>query len=607
MYARHSADQIHSTLIKRGQELGFNLPSDGICSAYIRTLDLYTFADNEKAFYSIVEAVCNWPNLATRVSQYSATKKESLTSEEMMLRDINQFFSTLSAFMNSEKQAIALPKPHDLFFRGSLRRFAISQNRHLDSLAQRGGVRELYETGNALTLTEFQFLLTNLRHRLDHYHRHAALLHKTNKACLKKTSLIIEICANNHLISIHYSPTQRKWHLRDSNILFTPLMSSSDLATTIFNCFNFAARDINSKTLAFTLLVKCANDNPHIPEAIQFCRALQSILSYKSEQKTRRDEEGMTVVHIAAKVGDQTLLTAAISDGADVNMQTNDGKTPLHVAILFRQTSTINQLLELGASPTLQNKHGIDPLGLAAACGNTEALHIFAKHGVDLNQRNKMGFPPLITATIAGLKSSIHTLLRLGANPNETNYVNHSALHTAIIHGHDEIAALLIETGIDLHIKTIEDDQAIHLAAQRGATKTLLLLLEKGASITAKNIDNATPLDLAVKEGNFDCAAILLAHIPAKATKQLGHFKKNAYSLMTGITNAIKNLAETKRESLLETTFAKENALGVILSQARPTLSINGSTGQPSLLDVMKRKYASQPLTQQTQRILQSL
>jgi ankyrin repeat protein len=608
MYARHSAGQIHATLIQHGQELGFDLPRKGICSAYTRTLDLYTFANQEKIFYSIIEAICNWSTLASRLSAYLATHRAPLTAEEMMLHDINNFFATLAAFMNHEKLADLLPKPHDLFSRSSLRRFAVSQNRHLAPLATRGGVRELIETGSIVTLTELQHRLDALTTLFNSYHRDAKGHYRQSITTLKKTELLIEICANDHAVSLRYSPNQRRWKLRDSNSPFARWLNPAELATAIFDSFNFAQSDINQQMLGFTILVKSMNDNPHMPQALELCQSIQSVLRYESHQKNRSDANGISIMHIAAKCGDHHLLSKAAEDGADLNTQMLDGKTPLHVAILYRQITTIEFLLKLGACTQPEDVNGIDAIGLAASCGNTDALEFFSARGFDLNRPNKSGTTPLLATAITGLESSASTLIRLGVDLNSTNSVNHSALHIAIMHQHHAMAELLIDSGIDINIKTIQQNSAVHLAAERGALKTLLHLLRQGASITVKNIDDKTPLDLALQEGQYDCAAIILAHLSAKyIAKKLHHLQQHAYSLLTGFNAAIMLISSEQRKDILEVTLAEKNAIGLVLSQAKPRLSINGILRPSSLLDTLKNKYASDSFTHQTQRILQPL
>jgi ankyrin repeat protein len=87
---------------------------------------------------------------------------------------------------------------------------------------------------------------------------------------------------------------------------------------------------------------------------------LKNIFDRFPAQKTTfmaaKDENGRTLVHLAALSGDLDTLKFILSLGADVNQRDHNGDTPLHLAIQSRHPLPIIQLLlDLNANTTLKN------------------------------------------------------------------------------------------------------------------------------------------------------------------------------------------------------------------------------------------------------------
>ena len=56
------------------------------------------------------------------------------------------------------------------------------------------------------------------------------------------------------------------------------------------------------------------------------------------------DEDGNTVLHLAAMIDDADLVTYFIIKGADVHLRNRDGDTPLHVAINYKSLNAAKVL-----------------------------------------------------------------------------------------------------------------------------------------------------------------------------------------------------------------------------------------------------------------------
>lgn len=82
-----------------------------------------------------------------------------------------------------------------------------------------------------------------------------------------------------------------------------------------------------------------------------------------------RDRDGHTVLHDAAKMGQEGLVKLLLRKGADVNAQVVDnhaqmiegswGDTPLHLAARGRHAGIAKLLLDAGADVTIRGRDGI--------------------------------------------------------------------------------------------------------------------------------------------------------------------------------------------------------------------------------------------------------
>lgn len=157
---------------------------------------------------------------------------------------------------------------------------------------------------------------------------------------------------------------------------------------------------------------------------------------------TATDRDGSTALHVAAKWGRDSICTALISEGADLDAEDDKGDTPLHAALSRfgavyngNQASTVLLLLAEGADPCSSNQAGKTPLHYAAAfsTGSNVGLLIEALQdaGADLDEADSQGLTSLHEAALAGRTEAVWELLRAGASPRAIDNHGHTALHVA--------------------------------------------------------------------------------------------------------------------------------------------------------------------------------
>ena len=101
-----------------------------------------------------------------------------------------------------------------------------------------------------------------------------------------------------------------------------------------------------------------------------------------------------TPLHIARNVAVIKLL---ISNGADVNGMGYEGLTVLHRAVCKNDSPSIKFLISLGVDVDVEDEYGNTPLHLAR---NIEIVKLLVSHGADVNEKDENGYLPFERAVL---------------------------------------------------------------------------------------------------------------------------------------------------------------------------------------------------------------
>lgn len=126
-----------------------------------------------------------------------------------------------------------------------------------------------------------------------------------------------------------------------------------------------------SDTVTALQLIK-KGENPNQPVTsgdgsllIRYCRYAENdpiasfLLNNGAKPDTLRSAAGRTALHVAAAYyACESLCTALLNAGADINARTNDGTTPLMLAAKSAKLRLVKLLIEKGADPLLKDKKG---------------------------------------------------------------------------------------------------------------------------------------------------------------------------------------------------------------------------------------------------------
>ena len=201
-----------------------------------------------------------------------------------------------------------------------------------------------------------------------------------------------------------------------------------------------------------------------------------------------------TLLHVAAQVGDLSVVLELIAGGAPVNAVAPGGWTPLLLA--------------------------------CASAGSTEVVRVLLERGADQEAALTPGHTPLIVASRAGVVATVAMLLlghpALGGPPNqdERNRVN-TARKTL---GVEQLGTCTPRRQrANTEARTKQGYTALMFAAESGHVGVVSLLLVHGANRDSKNAAGRTARDLASHDlGDGVLAGLAPPSAPASPTSPTG-------------------------------------------------------------------------------------
>lgn len=272
---------------------------------------------------------------------------------------------------------------------------------------------------------------------------------------------------------------------------------------------------------------------------------------------TKRNEDGYTLLHYAAELGNVDLTKFLITKGASLNVPMKDGTTPLAIAIGFSKNEIIKLLLEEGVDPNyvLGEKNynrthfhyyttkirKLDPslFSLFLSKGaNIEAKDSFTETplltlssseyqfldhtkallgaGANIDAQTKFGITPLMGAVFSRNVPLMEELIRLGANLELENSDGNTVLLAMINMGNyhpdkPKIFQKLIDAKANGNHKNAEGNTALHLSVIGDSLEILSLLTKQNIDSSIRNAKGITALEQAIINENWQATKILLS------------------------------------------------------------------------------------------------
>ena len=114
-----------------------------------------------------------------------------------------------------------------------------------------------------------------------------------------------------------------------------------------------------------------------------------------------RDEEGATLLMLAAYAGNLAMVKLLIEAGADVNAKDARGWSAISRAVYNAEqkrgfAEVVQLLIDSGADIEAAISYGVRPLMLAAGYGETAVVETLLKAGADVLAKNEGGYTALM-------------------------------------------------------------------------------------------------------------------------------------------------------------------------------------------------------------------
>ncbi len=237
-----------------------------------------------------------------------------------------------------------------------------------------------------------------------------------------------------------------------------------------------------------------------------------------------QDKSGMSIIGMAAKEGNDEMMTALIEAGGDFDAADNVGRTPLMHAGTSKNPVAVRVLIDAGADVNKQDTFIGGPLAWTCGFGTAESVQDLIDAGAQAETVGAAtGFTPLIWASGFGDPNSVPILLEAGANIEAKDTIDGG---TPLIHASrtGELIAVksLVEGGADIDTADRNGKTAFLNAAGHsgGSVEKLTVLIEAGSDLGATDNAGRNALDLARARTDADASAVIVLleqHVDASA------------------------------------------------------------------------------------------
>lgn len=249
--------------------------------------------------------------------------------------------------------------------------------------------------------------------------------------------------------------------------------------------------------------------------------------SMKQSSLNQQDTDGLSVLHHAALVGDNTLIKLLLANGISIDAKDNKGLRPLHYAAWLGKDQPVQLLLHCGSCVNEPASDGTTPLHMACEHGHIDAVEKLLVYKGDPSLQNNQSKTPLDLACEFGRKHVAELLLtskfllklRLESYTDILDNNKTTCLHLAARNGHVDIVRLLIEFGFNINQQTPQGT-CLHEAAKYGKTDVVRFLLANGVDVSRLNSYEETALEI-VNKFTATRAAKELKQILKEASSEL--------------------------------------------------------------------------------------
>lgn len=214
-----------------------------------------------------------------------------------------------------------------------------------------------------------------------------------------------------------------------------------------------------------------------------------------SSNEPKRDINGFTELHRAARADDLETVKNLLLYGADPNVADGGGVAPIHRAARDGKYDLVKELVRYSANLDLKTSTGWTALHLAMRSGDVEMVDLLLSYGASLHVPLPDGMPPLSYAISRNNDDIANTILVRAEYPdslgktldmNAKDAEGNTPLHFAVRHVNTDFAISLLVAGADPTITNKANESPFYLAVRDNLEMIAGVMLENGASVFNK-------------------------------------------------------------------------------------------------------------------------
>ncbi len=230
----------------------------------------------------------------------------------------------------------------------------------------------------------------------------------------------------------------------------------------------------------------------------------------------RMENQGNSLLHLAAFFGQQEMVTYLLEKGVDVNLLNDLQRNAAIFAIAGQHKDILEYLISEGVSINHTDDVERNAMHWCAIQGNAELAALLVEKGANIHAVDNEKKTPLHWAARRNLPEVAGVLLEHGANPNVFDNHSRTPLFTAAWEGNKEIAELLVENDAIVDARYIGAASPLTTAAVADNTEICKYLVENHANVNLVCNMKVTPIYPAIINNNKEMVDYYLkrhAHI----------------------------------------------------------------------------------------------
>jgi ankyrin repeat protein len=204
---------------------------------------------------------------------------------------------------------------------------------------------------------------------------------------------------------------------------------------------------------------------------------LRASLVSRLSQVSEKDEDGNTLLHVAANIDFPSAARLLLEQAAPLEARNGRGETPLFRSISNNARKVAEILIAHGADVDTITDYGQNCLHCAATTYKPHLVALLVAHGIDPR------FDDVHVASALGRLDRVQALV--GRRPdlvNERDPFGYTPLYWAIAGKHREVYAFLLKSGASPNIVSRQGRTCLHLARESRDTDAVALLKSHGAT-----------------------------------------------------------------------------------------------------------------------------